>query len=82
LIENDLAVMLSERFELSELQLEPSIAETEVPTLNLPAQVASFIGREESMRAISDILEKEDVRLLTLTGPGGTGKTRSGTGSI
>jgi predicted ATPase/Tfp pilus assembly protein PilF len=76
LIENDLAVMLLERFELSELQLEPSIAETEVPTHNLPAHVTSFIGREESMKAISDILQQEDVRLLTLTGPGGTGKTR------
>jgi predicted ATPase/Tfp pilus assembly protein PilF len=76
LIENDLAVMLTERFELSELQLEPAIAEVEVPRHYLPAQVTSFIGRDEVMEVIGDILEREDVRLLTLTGPGGTGKTR------
>jgi hypothetical protein len=76
LIENDLALMLTERFELSELQLEPSIAEVEITKHNLPAQVTSFIGREEQKEAIRDILERKDVRLLTLTGPGGTGKTR------
>jgi predicted ATPase len=76
LIENDLALILTERFELSELQLEPSIAEVEITKHNLPAQVTSFIGREEQKEAIRDILERKDVRLLTLTGPGGTGKTR------
>lgn len=76
LIENDLAVMLTERFELSELQFESLIVEKEVPRHYLPAQVTSFIGREEVMEAVGDILEREDVRLLTLTGPGGTGKTR------
>jgi predicted ATPase len=76
LIENDLALMLTERFELSELHLEPSITGIEVPRHNLPAQVTSFIGREEEKKAIRDILKREDVRLLTLTGSGGTGKTR------
>lgn len=75
-IENDLVIMLAERFELSELQVEPFIAETKATPHNLPAQVTSFIGREESMNAISEIFQQQDVRLLTLTGPGGTGKTR------
>ncbi len=41
---------------------------------NLPVQLSSFIGREEEMKHIKGILK--DTRLLTLTGPGGTGKTR------
>ncbi|MFZ1321063.1 MAG: tetratricopeptide repeat protein [Ignavibacteria bacterium] len=41
---------------------------------NLPVQLSSFIGREEEMRQIKNILKEK--RLLTLTGPGGTGKTR------
>ena len=40
---------------------------------NLPVQVTSFIGREE-LEAARDALA--GTRLLTLTGPGGTGKTR------
>jgi predicted ATPase/class 3 adenylate cyclase len=43
---------------------------------NLPAQVTSFIGRQREGSALRDGLLRPDVRLLTLTGPGGTGKTR------
>jgi predicted ATPase/class 3 adenylate cyclase len=45
----------------------------EAPT-NLPAQITSFVGREEEVRAVQQLLK--GTRLLTLTGPGGTGKTR------
>src|SRR5512143_1435390 len=41
---------------------------------NLPAQLTSFIGREREMAEAKELLAK--ARLLTLTGPGGTGKTR------
>ncbi len=41
---------------------------------NLPTQVSSFIGREKEMAEIKQALEGH--RLVTLTGPGGTGKTR------
>ena len=41
---------------------------------NLPAQLTSFIGREEEMREARELLSR--LRLLTLTGAGGTGKTR------
>jgi predicted ATPase len=42
----------------------------------LPAQLTSIIGRDSEIASIRDLLAREDVRLLTLTGPGGTGKTR------
>ncbi len=43
---------------------------------NLPAQPTPFIGRQAEVKAGKDLLMRDDVHLLTLTGPGGTGKTR------
>ena len=43
---------------------------------NLPAQPNPIVGRERELREISQLLGSDDVRLLTLTGPGGAGKTR------
>jgi len=45
---------------------------------NLPAAMTSFIGRSTELEQIDQILEsgKSKVRMVTLTGPGGTGKTR------
>ena len=43
---------------------------------NLPLQLTPFIGREREVGEVVDLLRHREVRLLTLTGPGGTGKTR------
>jgi predicted ATPase/DNA-binding CsgD family transcriptional regulator len=42
----------------------------------IPAQPTPLIGRDQEMRLVRDQLARPDVRLLTLTGPAGTGKTR------
>jgi len=46
------------------------------PLEHLPRQLTSFIGREDELRELTGLLEHS--RLLTLTGPGGGGKTRLG----
>jgi serine/threonine protein kinase/tetratricopeptide (TPR) repeat protein len=43
---------------------------------NLPAQLTSFIGREQEIEEIGQLIDQDDCRLLTLLGPGGIGKTR------
>jgi predicted ATPase/class 3 adenylate cyclase len=43
---------------------------------NLPAQISGFVGREAELSALRELLDDPAVQLLTLTGPGGTGKTR------
>jgi predicted ATPase/class 3 adenylate cyclase len=43
---------------------------------NLPAPTSEFLGREAQLAAVRDLLDAEGLRLVTLTGPGGIGKTR------
>ncbi|HEY5730369.1 MAG TPA: tetratricopeptide repeat protein [Anaerolineales bacterium] len=46
------------------------------PTHNLPASPTNFIGRTAELAELTNLLQKPEIRLVSLTGPGGTGKTR------
>ncbi|MGI8643262.1 MAG: AfsR/SARP family transcriptional regulator, partial [Thermomicrobiales bacterium] len=56
---------------------EPLAADTVSSRFNnLPAPAAPIVGREREVEAIQGLLWRQDVRLVTLTGAGGIGKTR------
>ena len=48
----------------------------EIRSSNLPVQRTGFVGREKEIGSATELLLRPDVRLLTVTGPGGIGKTR------
>ena len=52
------------------------VPDRERPRPHLPLPLTSFVGREREVVAACDILRRPGVRLVTLTGPGGVGKTR------
>jgi predicted ATPase/class 3 adenylate cyclase len=59
------------------LQAEfPALKTLENHPTNLPTQPTLLIGREQELVHTADLLRRAEVRLLTLTGAGGTGKTR------
>src|SRR3954451_5864883 len=59
------------------LELEfPPIKTLENRPTNLPTQPTTLVGRESEIDELTVLLRRPDVRLLTLTGPGGIGKTR------
>ena len=73
LVENDLAVLLSERFELTS---RDGVPEQAALAGVLPVPATPLVGRGQDVTAVADLVLKDGVRLVTLTGPGGIGKTR------
>ena len=55
---------------------EKPVKQVETRPINLPVQRTGFVGREKEVAAAKELLLRNNVRLLTVTGPGGIGKTR------
>jgi predicted ATPase len=66
LVADDLAILLTERF------VSPPVAP---PTAPLPAMRWPLVDRVEELQVVTGLLRQADVGLVTLTGPGGVGKT-------
>ncbi len=54
----------------------PALRSVSPHPTNLPARLPALIGREADIRAVAELLSSEDASVVTLLGPGGTGKTR------
>ena len=65
------AVLRARELELLETGAPPAL-----PAHNLPAQLTPFLGRRQMLAKIGQRMSEPAVRLLTVTGPGGIGKTR------
>jgi predicted ATPase len=80
LVRDDLALLLSERFTTTARDADrsalpaPNVARRGLRSL--PVTSTSLIGRQHDIIEVSNLLESPEVRLVTLAGPGGIGKTR------
>src|SRR5262245_5742829 len=70
-----LMVAPSDRALSDPIRLAP-VARPVSPASQLPAPLSALIGRDEEVASLAALLAQPDVRLLTLVGPGGVGKTR------
>ena len=72
---NDEAVFLAAARQSAHGSLSSRSASASRPT-NLPDAPTSFVGRAKEVAAVVTLVQESDGRLVTLTGPGGTGETR------
>ncbi len=81
LVRDDLALLLSERFTTPGGPTDRSASPASTTSdrrgsRSLPVTSTSLIGREHDIVEVSKLLQAPEVRMVTLTGPGGIGKTR------
>jgi hypothetical protein len=76
LVRDDLAVLLSERFAGVGRRAAPRSPAGARGPRPLPVSTTSLLGRGRDIDEVAGLIEGSGVRLVTLTGPGGVGKTR------
>jgi predicted ATPase len=80
LVRDDLATLLSERFVAARTPVADPAPAPSTPRGRgprpLPAGTTSLVGREQAIDEVTGLLSRPGVALVTLTGPGGIGKTR------
>ena len=78
LVRDDLALLLSERFASARAGAPTSPPPGNAPHRSLPVDTSALIGRDRDIERVCGVVQRPDVRLVTLTGPGGIGKSRLG----
>jgi hypothetical protein len=76
LVQNDLALLLIETFDTVNLIEQLPIETRQLQRTNVPIPRNALIGRENELEIACNMLLRDDITLITLTGPGGSGKSR------